>query len=499
MAPPIKPPPVKNFPQISVSALDKSHQAEIPKEWKDKVIHHLETPLFCAAFSVVMSQSDKMTFWDDLSDEAIGRAFESATNAVQRARPAIEEDKLGEEKLGRLLYHFDDSTPSVILLHPKLFSEKGSKPFHLIPSQATRDVVMLHEALHEVMVALQKGRKFASPKLSPKTQEGLILEILKLYFNEKGFSKVVNSLLADGGIEMLKTACKSSGGYDSGSVKGPFGGLQNMAPPLETIKIRPDDINRDGTRDSVAEGTMSVGGVLPDGSSYIDLVEIGHVPLLRNPDPEKPHYSFDSFQDCSVDGSGANIIPWVIRKPGRIEKILNPWVRFNNVQDNMSFISGERVILQEIESPRIILGIIVLVNESDDTFVNKVYAQFENCNLVPLDQLALAMSDGDRLDMNRVAQLLEGGADSETTDSEIRVASEMKEIQHKFAKEMARVRALPTEDRADELYVLRQNIFRDIQKMSKTIAGLPKGWANGAMTLLGFPSVSLPYVAQKDE
>lgn len=158
---------------------------------------------------------------------------------------------------------------------------------------------------------------------------------------------------------------------------------------------------------------------------------------------------------------------------------------------------GERAIILHESAPQIIRGIVVFVDEGNDTFRDEVYAQFDDCRLVPIDQLALIMADGERLDMERVRGRMAGQSVSEATPSEERIAGLLQSIEDGFADRIERVRRLPKVARAAELPLLRQEAFEEIRKISKNVEGIPSGWENGALTLMGLPIMSQPIVAQR--
>lgn len=55
------------------------------------------------------------------------------------------------------------------------------------------------------------------------------------------------------------------------------------------------------------------------------------------------------------------------------------------------------------------------------------------------------------------------------------------------------------EEIASALSALREKAFAEIQNLSKSFKNLPHGWENGALTLIGFPILSHPILAEKSE
>lgn len=429
-----------------------------------------------------------------LKPEEVKEAFESAINVANRAlfgkESELRNKVTGQLILGRLRAVQDNPHLNQILIHPEIASEKGNQKDLLIPSQRLRSMVMLHETLHQLFRTLNIWQ----PPFSLKgvSEHELQVRIWLRYF-EHPLSEILPpmELLPDnvaGEINKLVMACGTIGKCARENTSEPGGSF--MAPPLVPPVPHGPDINSDGIPDTIGDVIVGYNEGSKEGEGDYLVGLKPNVPILRGPPPNWFGFDLNEYTECPVQKK-ENIKAWVVRSFDPFDRQHRSFARFYN-KYKMSFAPGEKVFFPGATQPQLIQGIVVYIDEKAQMPVAPVYAQFDGCKFVPLDQLALATSQGERLDMNRVAQIMIlNSTVKDPSQAENVAANALREIMESRKNSLEVVSSLSKEEEEQHLN-FRNELLPHLHQIADSLGTPPTAFENSALTLLRLPLQDYP-------
>lgn len=258
-----------------------------------------------------------------------------------------------------------------------------------------------------------------------------------------------------------------------------------MAPPLVPPVPHVADYNNDGIPDSYVESSVCKEVQFADHVEIYDEVS-PKTPVLRGPPPNWIGFRLDEYKECPVPAKRGTKV-WEFRYLSRFDPYEFPFTRFYNSTKTMSFAPGEKVIVPDLKGPQEIRSIILHLGENTGDLAAPVYAQFQGCLLVPLDNLSLATERAERLDMERVKEMVVGKSMPDSSPPEQKVAKILQSLLAYHSPAIEQAQKLPEERRDEALLDLRDKVLPQIHGVTKGETVLPTSWEGGALMILGLP------------
>lgn len=457
----------------------------VPDDWIKAVETILNDPCFCIAVMSVLLEFAKESGIEILDPGRIKKFFLETVKTAKHPEWGPKEGlKDGKGvKLNGLFQAYEDPQLDVILLERELYDAHGDKSHRDVYTQSNKLITFLHEALHKFIYEIETRNKLI--KIQRISEESLITRILLRYFIHPLHQvlplELTNNITNE--IKKIEAGCKSMGHCDKDRPQKT--GDENMSPPLVPPVPHGADYNNDGIPDSYVESNVCKTVRFADHVEVYD--EVGSkTPILRGPPPNWIGFRLDEYKECPVEAkTGAKV--WQLRYVGRFDPYEFPFTRFYNSKKTMSFAPGEKAVIPDVKGPQEIQSILLYLDEKTGNLTAPVYVQFQGCLIVPLDDLSFVTEQAERLDMERVKEMVVGKAMPDSSPSEQEAAKILRGIlaDHSFAIE--RARELPEAKQDEMLLDLRNKILPQIHGVTKGVISFPASWEEGALTILGLP------------